>query len=82
MTMIYFIIGAVIFLAYNWIKIPREYERLVVFVLGKVDPKPRGPGLTFVMWPIEQSVKVSLRLVTLDVPPQDIITKDQSVYRE
>lgn len=67
------IIGVV---AYHWLKFPREYERLVVFRLGRVIDKPRGPGFTFVLWPIEQSVTVSLRVVTLDVPPQDIITKD------
>ena len=70
------IIGIVAVVAYHWLKFPREYERLVVFRLGRVIPKPRGPGFTFVLWPIEQSVLVSLRVVTLDVPPQDIITKD------
>jgi len=70
------IIGIFAVVAYHWLKFPREYERLVVFRLGRVIPKPRGPGFTFVLWPIEQSVKVSLRVITLDVPPQDIITKD------
>jgi len=70
------IIGIIAVVAYQWLKFPREYERLVVFRLGRVIPKPRGPGFTFVLWPIEQSVLVSLRVVTLDVPPQDIITKD------
>ncbi len=65
-----------IFVGYNWLKFPREYERLVVFRLGRVVGEPRGPGFTFVLWPIEQSITVSLRVVTLDVPPQDIITKD------
>jgi len=70
------IIGIIVVVAYQWLKFPREYERLVVFRLGRVIPKPRGPGFTFVLWPIEQSVTVSLRVVTLDVPSQDIITKD------
>jgi len=70
------IIGIIVVVAYQWLKFPREYERLVVFRLGRVIPKPRGPGFTFVLWPIEQSVLVSLRVITLDVPPQDIITKD------
>ena len=70
------IIGIIAVVAYQWLKFPREYERLVVFRLGRVISKPRGPGFTFVLWPIEQSVKVSLRVITLDVPPQDIITKD------
>ena len=69
-------IGIIAVVAYHWLKFPREYERLVVFRLGRVIPKPRGPGFTFVLWPIEQSVLVSLRVITLDVPPQDIITKD------
>ncbi len=70
------IIGIIAVVAYQWLKFPREYERLVVFRLGRVIPKPRGPGFTFVLWPIEQSVTVSLRVITLDVPSQDIITKD------
>ena len=70
------IIGIIVVVAYHWLKFPREYERLVVFRLGRVIPKPRGPGFTFVLWPIEQSVTVSLRVITLDVPSQDIITKD------
>jgi len=76
MTVLMFISGLIIFLAYNWLKFPKEYERLVVFRLGRVIGEPRGPGFTFVLWPIEQAVTVSLRVVTLDVPPQDIITKD------
>jgi regulator of protease activity HflC (stomatin/prohibitin superfamily) len=63
-------------LAYHWFKFPKEYERLVVFRLGRIVDKPRGPGFTLVLWPIEQSITVSLRLITLDVPTQDIITKD------
>ena len=70
------IIGIIAVVAYQWLKFPREYERLVVFRLGRVIPKPRVPGFTFVLWPIEQSVTVSLRVITLDVPSQDIITKD------
>jgi regulator of protease activity HflC (stomatin/prohibitin superfamily) len=60
----------------NWIKILNEYERGVVFRLGNLLPKPKGPGLVLVFTPIDRMVKVSLRLVALDVPPQDIITKD------
>ncbi len=74
---VFLIIAGLIFtLLYNWVKFPREYERLVVYFLGRVVPAPRGPGLTIVAWPFEQAVKVSLRIITLDVPPQDIITKD------
>jgi len=76
MTSLVTIIALLGFVAFNWFKFPKEYERLVVFRLGRVIPAPRGPGFTFVLWPIEKAVTVSLRVVTLDVPPQDIITKD------
>ena len=76
MSVLMFILFVLVFLAWNWFKFPKEYERLVVFRLGRIIDKPRGPGFTFVLWPLEQAVTVSLRVVTLDVPPQDIITKD------
>jgi regulator of protease activity HflC (stomatin/prohibitin superfamily) len=60
----------------NWLKILNEYERGVIFRLGNLLPKPKGPGLVLVFAPIDRMVKVSLRLVALDVPPQDIITRD------
>lgn len=65
-----------IFWAAQCIKFPKEYDRLVVFRLGRVLDKPMGPGFTFLLWPIDQAVSVGMRVVTLDVPPQDIITKD------
>jgi len=58
------------------IKIIKEYERAVIFRLGRLLPIPKGPGIIFVFKPIDKMVRVSLRTVTLDVPPQDIITKD------
>jgi len=58
------------------VKILREYERGVIFRLGRVLPKPKGPGIIFVFAPIDRMVRTSLRLVATDVPPQDIITKD------
>lgn len=58
------------------IKILKEYERGVIFRLGRLLKKPKGPGIIFVFKPIDKMVRVSLRLVVLDVPPQDIITKD------
>ncbi len=60
----------------NWIKVIREYERAVIFRLGKVLPGAKGPGLILVFAPIDKMVKVDLRTITLDVPPQDVITKD------
>jgi regulator of protease activity HflC (stomatin/prohibitin superfamily) len=61
---------------FNSLKVLREYERGVVFRLGRLLPRAKGPGLIFVFWPIDKIVKVPLRTVTLDVPPQDIITRD------
>jgi len=58
------------------IKILAEYERAVIFRLGKLLPQPKGPGIALVFAPIDRMVKVSLRTVVLDVPPQDVITKD------
>lgn len=60
----------------NAIKILREYERGVIFRLGRVLAKPKGPGLIFVFPPIDRMVRVSLRIVVMDIPPQDVITKD------
>jgi regulator of protease activity HflC (stomatin/prohibitin superfamily) len=59
----------------NAVRIVREYERLVVFRLGRLVGE-RGPGLVLLIPLIDRAVKVGLRIVTLDVPPQDIITKD------
>jgi len=70
------IIAIIVFYLICCIKIVNEYERVVIFRLGRVLPNPKGPGVIFVLRPIDSAVKVSLRLVTLDVPPQDIITKD------
>ena len=65
-----------VFWLMNSLKIFNEYERGVVFRLGRLLPTPRGPGLTFIFWPIDRAVRVSLRTIVLDVPPQDIITRD------
>jgi regulator of protease activity HflC (stomatin/prohibitin superfamily) len=58
------------------IQILNEYERGVIFRLGKLLPQPKGPGVIFVFRPIDRIVRVSLRTVVFDVPPQDIITRD------
>ncbi|WP_005035415.1 slipin family protein [Holophaga foetida] len=58
------------------IKVINEYERAVIFTLGKVGIHPKGPGLIFVFRPFQRAVVVSLRTVVLDVPSQDIITRD------
>ncbi|MFI5198456.1 MAG: slipin family protein [Thermoanaerobaculia bacterium] len=60
----------------KWINILNEYERAVTFWLGRLSPSPKGPGLTLIFWPFETMVRISLRTVVLDVPPQDVITRD------
>jgi len=66
----------VIFFVLNWIKVLKEYERGVVFRLGRVLSQPKGPGLILVFSPIDKLVRIGLRTIVLDVPPQDIITRD------
>jgi regulator of protease activity HflC (stomatin/prohibitin superfamily) len=70
--------GLAILLLYCWstINILREYERGVVFRLGRLLPEAKGPGLVFIWWPVYKMVRVSLRTITLEVPPQDIISRD------
>lgn len=68
--------GLIILYILNSIKILREYERGVIFRLGRALPRPKGPGIILVFAPIDRMVRVSLRLVTLDIPPQDLITRD------
>jgi len=58
------------------IKILREYERGVIFRLGRLLPAPKGPGVILVFAPIDRMVRVSLRIDTLEVPGQDVITRD------
>jgi regulator of protease activity HflC (stomatin/prohibitin superfamily) len=58
------------------IKILREYERGVIFRLGKLLPHSKGPGVILVFAPIDRIVRVSLRTIVMDVPPQDVITRD------
>jgi regulator of protease activity HflC (stomatin/prohibitin superfamily) len=58
------------------VKIVNEYERLVVFTLGKVNTDPKGPGLVFIFRPFQTAVTVSLRTIVMEVPSQDVITRD------
>ena len=67
------IVGAYIV---NSVKILNEYERGVVFRLGKLLPRPKGPGVILVFAPIDRMVRVGLRTIVMDVPPQDVITRD------
>jgi regulator of protease activity HflC (stomatin/prohibitin superfamily) len=66
----------VVFYLLSAIKILAEYERGVIFRLGKLLPKPKGPGVILVFLPIDRIVRVSLRTIVLDIPPQDVITRD------
>ena len=61
---------------YSTINILREYERGVIWRLGRLLPEPKGPGIVLVFRPVDRITRVSLRTVTLEVPPQDIITRD------
>ncbi|HET6208543.1 MAG TPA: slipin family protein, partial [Terracidiphilus sp.] len=70
------LIAIVILYLINCIKILREYERAVIFTLGRVSQAPKGPGFFFVFRPIQQIVRISLRQEVLEVPPQDVITRD------
>jgi regulator of protease activity HflC (stomatin/prohibitin superfamily) len=71
-----FLIIIIIFILASAIKILNEYERGVVFRLGRVLGAPKGPGLVLLIPVVDRMVRVSLRTVVLDVPPQDVITRD------
>ncbi|HJR59455.1 MAG TPA: slipin family protein [Vicinamibacterales bacterium] len=70
------VVAVLAFYLLSSIKILNEYERAVIFRLGKLLDQPKGPGVTFVFAPIDKMVRVSLRTVVMDVPPQDVITRD------
>jgi regulator of protease activity HflC (stomatin/prohibitin superfamily) len=63
------------------IKVIREYERAIVFRLGRLFPRPKGPGLFFLIPVVDRMVKVDLRTITLNIPPQEVITKDNVPVR-
>jgi regulator of protease activity HflC (stomatin/prohibitin superfamily) len=71
-----FVIVVIVFFLASAIKILNEYERGVIFRLGRVLGSPKGPGLIILIPIIDKMVRVSLRTVVLDVPPQDVITRD------
>src|SRR5208283_1037447 len=70
----------VVVILFFWVSaclnVMREYERAVIFRLGRLQKPDKGPGLIFILWPIDKLVRVSLRVVAWDMPPQDIITRD------
>jgi len=75
-TLLGVVIVIVLLYLLSSIKILREYERGVIFRLGRVLPQPKGPGLILVFAPIDRIVRVSLRIDTLEVPGQDVVTRD------
>jgi regulator of protease activity HflC (stomatin/prohibitin superfamily) len=70
------VVAVVLFIVASAIKIVKEYERGVIFRLGRVQGRAKGPGLFILIPIVDRMVKVGLRTVTLDVPPQDLITRD------
>ena len=75
-SFVLFFFAIVILYLLSSIKILAEYERGVIFRLGKLLDRPKGPGIILVFAPVDRMVRVSLRTIVLDVPPQDIITRD------
>src|ERR1700693_3276852 len=71
----------VILFAISAIKVAREYERGIVFRLGRLFPEPKGPGLFILIPVVDRMVKVDLRTITLNIPPQEVITKDNVPVR-
>src|SRR5512133_2641737 len=71
----------VVLLLFSAIKVAREYERGIIFRLGRLLPEPKGPGLFLLIPVIDRMVKVDLRTITLTVPPQEVITKDNVPVR-
>src|SRR5213595_1094068 len=79
------IVGVLLFLIvlflFSAIKVAREYERGIIFRLGRLLPNPKGPGLFLLIPVVDRMVKVDLRTITLTVPPQEVITKDNVPVR-
>lgn len=75
-TGIMVLIVIVAFYLFSSVKILKEYERGVIFRLGRVLPTPKGPGIILVFRPFDQMVRISLRQEAMEVPPQDVITRD------
>ncbi len=71
-----FVVPLLVLYFLGCLRILAEYERGVVFRLGRVLPAPKGPGLIVVFWPIDRMARVSLRTIVTDVPSQDVITRD------
>lgn len=72
----YIVVGIILLYVLSSIRILAEYERGVIFRLGRVLAQPKGPGIILVFRPVDRMVRISLRIETLEVPPQDVITCD------
>jgi regulator of protease activity HflC (stomatin/prohibitin superfamily) len=85
MTVAVIVLAIVLFFAVLYaiaaIKVLREYERGIVFRLGRLFPQPKGPGLIFLIPIVDRMVRVDLRTITLNIPPQEVITKDNVPVR-
>src|SRR2546426_410992 len=79
------ILAAIVFLLVLFLvsalKVAREYERGIVFRLGRLFPEPKGPGLFILIPIVDRMVRVDLRTITLQIPPQEVITKDNVPVR-
>ena len=75
------IVFFVVLYAIAAVKVLREYERGIVFRLGRLFPEPKGPGLFFLIPIVDRMVRVDLRTITLNIPPQEVITKDNVPVR-
>jgi regulator of protease activity HflC (stomatin/prohibitin superfamily) len=71
----------IVLFLFSAIKVAREYERGIVFRLGRLLPNPKGPGLFLLIPVVDRMVKVDLRTITLTIPPQEVITKDNVPVR-
>jgi regulator of protease activity HflC (stomatin/prohibitin superfamily) len=71
----------IVLFLFSAIKVAREYERGIVFRLGRLLPEPKGPGLFLLIPIVDRMVKVDLRTITLNIPPQEVITKDNVPVR-
>jgi regulator of protease activity HflC (stomatin/prohibitin superfamily) len=76
LTAVLVVVAIIVLYILNSVKILREYERGVIFRLGRAIPVPKGPGIILVFRPFDQMVRISLRQDVLEVPPQDVITRD------
>src|SRR5438132_4667656 len=75
------LLALVVLFLISAIKVAREYERVIIFRLGRLLPQPKGPGLFLLIPVVDRMVRVDLRTITLTVPPQEVITKDNVPVR-